>query len=275
MTSRVSTDAGKERRGARGTTPPHTDERPPDFSATGCVPRAPPRASLPRPNCSRDTTPPTTHTHSSAPARPLLRSSRGPPPRRAPPAARAESADPAPAAPAPTNLATAVGAPTVGDPDQDPRWLTYQAMLALGWPQAWCDIIFDRVCKLSIPVHPIRLSNIIKVMHWAGVSADDVCYMAATAPGMLGRNTQEELLPVLKHVRSKVAGKGSVGAVLRDNPKLLEYTLLEGGVLARGNARASVDVINGRAGVSFWREGAEFGTSPLSPFTPTAERAKK
>ena len=222
--------------------------------------------------------PPHTHTHTAASPRARSCARRAPPPaRRAPAAPRAE-ADPAPpapaAAPAPTNLATAVGAPTVGDPDNDPRWLTYQAMLALGWPLAWCDIIFDRVCKLSIQVSPARLSNVIKVMRWVGVSADDVCYMAATAPGMLGRNTKEELLPVLKHVRSKIAGKGSVGAVLRDNPKLLEYTFTEGGVLARGNARASVDVINGRAGVSFWREGASFGASPLSPFMPTAERAK-
>ena len=57
--------------------------------------------------------------------------------------------------------------------------------------------------------------------------------------------------------------------LLRDNPKLLEYTLDETGTfLKRGNARASVEQWKDRLGVSYWREGASFGSAPVSPMVP-------
>lgn len=57
--------------------------------------------------------------------------------------------------------------------------------------------------------------------------------------------------------------------LLEAYPKLLLYNVAGNGTcLESGKGRASVDVIDGTAGVSFWREGAAFSTAPLAPYQP-------
>ncbi len=61
--------------------------------------------------------------------------------------------------------------------------------------------------------------------------------------------------------------------LLEANPKLLLFDPAPDGTsLARGKARASVDVINERIGASFWREGAAFQTAPVAPYTPVLKQ---
>jgi len=111
----------------------------------------------------------------------------------------------------------------------------------------------------------------------AGISDQDVCYMAAVAPGMLSRSAKRHGLPLYNYLKQRVKGKGARAAVLREYPRLLEYDVVGEGdsaVLVRGNARASVDVVKGNVGVSFWRDGAVFDSAPVSPMVPTPERKR-
>lgn len=67
----------------------------------------------------------------------------------------------------------------------------------------------------------------------------------------------------------------SAAQLLQQHPKLLLYTVLsDGSKLQRGQARASVDVVerNGAkfANVNYWREGAAFNTAPLTPWRPSS-----
>jgi hypothetical protein len=56
-------------------------------------------------------------------------------------------------------------------------------------------------------------------------------------------------------------------------PKLLLYEVApDGAYLTSGKGRASLDVIDGKAGVSFWREGAAFQTAPVAPYQPVLSR---
>ena len=101
--------------------------------------------------------------------------------------------------------------------------------------------------------------------------------MAAVAPGMLSRSAKRHGLPLYNYLKQRVTGKGARAAVLREYPRLLEYDVVgegDGAVLVRGNARASVDVVKGNVGVSFWRDGAVFDSAPVSPMVPTPERKK-
>ena len=71
---------------------------------------------------------------------------------------------------------------------------------------------------------------------------------------------------------SDCAGQAAA-QLLQQHPKLLLYSVLsDGSKLQRGQARASVDVVerNGAkfANVNYWREGAAFNTAPLTPWKP-------
>lgn len=101
--------------------------------------------------------------------------------------------------------------------------------------------------------------------------------MAAVAPGILSRSAKKHGLPLYTYLKQRVKGKGARAAVLREYPRLLEYDVVGEGddaVLVRGNARASVDVVRGNVGVSFWRDGAVFDSAPVSPMVPTPEKKK-
>ena len=63
--------------------------------------------------------------------------------------------------------------------------------------------------------------------------------------------------------------------LLQQHPKLLLYTMLsDGSKMQRGQARASVDVVERDgakfANVNYWREGAAFNTAPLTPYRPNS-----
>lgn len=62
--------------------------------------------------------------------------------------------------------------------------------------------------------------------------------------------------------------------LLEAHPNLLTYSVsADGKQLEKGKARASVDVVerDGRrlAGVSYYREGTSFGSTPVSPYRPS------
>jgi hypothetical protein len=74
-------------------------------------------------------------------------------------------------------------------------------------------------------------------------------------------------------VLSASAGKALV-TLLEAHPNLLTYRVSgDGKQLEKGKGRASVDVVerNGQrvAGVSYWREGATFQSTPVAPYKPS------
>jgi hypothetical protein len=103
--------------------------------------------------------------------------------------------------------------------------------------------------------------------------------MAAVAPGIMGRDGPD-VLALGAYLSSRgVSGEGAIAATLRDHPKLLEYEVSPGGGAALTKAagaggvggavaKAGVEVLGGRVCVSYWRQGAAFGTAPVSPLKP-------
>jgi hypothetical protein len=113
-----------------------------------------------------------------------------------------------------------------------------------------------------------------------GISPIDFCFMAAVAPGIMARDGPDVLALTAYLTGRGVTGEGAIASTLRDYPKLLEYAPAAGGAggaltKAAGSggvggavAKAAVEVVAGRVCVSFWREGAAFGTAPVSPLKP-------
>ena len=112
-----------------------------------------------------------------------------------------------------------------------------------------------------------------------GIQPLDFCFMAAVAPGIMGL-TAEHASGVAKYVvRAGARSAGSLATVLRDHPKLLEYTHdPEQGVLVKAAGKGGVGgeaakaaiqhTPDGKIGVSFWRDGCRWNTAPVSPFKP-------
>jgi len=104
--------------------------------------------------------------------------------------------------------------------------------------------------------------------------------MAAVAPGIMGVTAAQAAAVAAYCNEAGAETPGALATLLRDHPKLLEYNVDPSGAFLfkpamSGNvggavAKAAVQVIGGKLGVSFWREGARFGASPVSPFAPAA-----
>jgi len=104
--------------------------------------------------------------------------------------------------------------------------------------------------------------------------------MAAVAPGIMARTADQAAAVADYCHKAGAETPGALATLLRDHPKLLEYDVdpagaflfkpaMSGGV-GGAVAKAAVQVIGGRLGVSFWRDGAQFGTAPVSPFAPAS-----
>ena len=75
-------------------------------------------------------------------------------------------------------------------------------------------------------------------------------------------------MPYGPMIKSCPAGEPPL-RLLRDYPRLLLFTpSADGKALQMGDCFAEVDVVGGRGHVSYWRQGAAFGTAPESPRQP-------
>jgi hypothetical protein len=60
--------------------------------------------------------------------------------------------------------------------------------------------------------------------------------------------------------------------LLKDYPRLLLFTpSADGKLLQMGECFAEVDVVEDKGHVSYWRKGAEFAASPVSPRKPGSD----
>lgn len=125
--------------------------------------------------------------------------------------------------------------------------------------------------SVSLPLSfPAPASLQISYLESLGLPSKGIENMASISKPILGRSVDE-----LKAVVDWLHGEGlegqTLGGFLRAHPQLLSYSPA-GDHLERGNARAAVTFgqRDGRrvAGLVQWREGATFGTAPVSPQPP-------
>ncbi|KAK9853096.1 hypothetical protein WJX84_012124 [Apatococcus fuscideae] len=148
-------------------------------------------------------------------------------------------------------------------------------LVSIGWARAWIDGIIEAQIKRRFDTSIDHCQQVVDFLTDLGVANLMVCNMAAAVPEILGLDVAEQLKPVVDYLAAQGVSGQAAAQLLQQHPKLLLYTVLsDGSKLQRGQARASVDVVerNGAkfANVNYWREGAAFNTAPLTPWKPSS-----
>lgn len=146
-----------------------------------------------------------------------------------------------------------------------------KAMAGFGWDKAWVEGIMDRVARRELTTTASNMTQVVLYLESLGIPRLSICNMAAINPDILQRSVESELEPVVQYCKGRGVTGSSLVRLLELHPGLLSYSV-GGPCLVKGRARAEVDVgqVRGKqlANVLYWREGASFGKSPVSPPKP-------
>lgn len=171
------------------------------------------------------------------------------------------------------DLATAAP-PTPSPPSYSSVQEIRSFLLQTGWQRAWIDGIADRLVKREFETTVDRCKENITYLQGLGIPNNNVCNMTSRAPRLLAQDLEQSLKPIVSCIEKRGVSGAPLALLLSQHPKLLLYTVSsDGRHLELGRARAQVDVSekNGQrsANVLYWREGAAFIKSPLSPWRPS------
>jgi hypothetical protein len=166
-------------------------------------------------------------------------------------------------------------------------------LLSKGWEKPWVDQIVDRVMKGTLKTTEERASGVVDFLSSVGLKQDEICNMASVSVVLLGLNPQTRLAPVVAYLERRGVPKAVVPELLLAHPRIFEYRVTDESAasVAKGAARIQVDVVPaalmraaaGKKGaaaaessegegpaiaVNYFREGASFLQSPVSPAPP-------
>lgn len=168
-------------------------------------------------------------------------------------------------------------------------------LLSKGWEKPWVDQIVDRIMKGTLKTTEERASGVVEYLSSIGLKQDEICNMASVSVVLLGLNPQTRLAPVVAYLERRGVPKAVVPELLLAHPRIFEYRVTDESAasVAKGAARIQVDVVPaalmraaaGKKGaaaaaaadsseegpaiaVNYFREGASFLQSPVSPAPP-------
>lgn len=144
------------------------------------------------------------------------------------------------------------------------------------WEKPWVDQIIDRVMKGMLRTTEERTRDVINYLVGLGLKTDEVCNMASISVVLLGLNPETRLKPVVEYLKQRGVADMSIPDLLLKHPRIFEYKVEAGqSYLTKGKARIQVDVVPAgvtgqlpAAAVNYFREGASFLESPVSPSGP-------
>jgi hypothetical protein len=146
-------------------------------------------------------------------------------------------------------------------------------LLGAGWDLAWVDGVTTEMRRGALATDVARCAAVLETLAGLGLGCEDVENMAAICKPILARSPEQLRAVADWAVAGGVAPGKELAHLLRQHPNLLTFEVAAGGTqLARGAARAALDFgeRGGKraVGVTLWREGAAFGTAPVSPRAP-------
>jgi len=147
-------------------------------------------------------------------------------------------------------------------------------LITLGWEKPWVEQIIDRVMKGMLKTTEERAKAVVDYLSSIGLRQDEICNMASISVVLLGLNPDTRLKPVVEYLKSRGVAEDSIADLVLRHPRIFEYKVTsEGKDLAKGAARIQVDGLPMPDGtkataVNYFREGASFLGSPVSPLPP-------
>jgi hypothetical protein len=185
-------------------------------------------------------------------------------------------------------------------------------LLGHGWDKPWVDQIVDRIMKGTLKTTEERASGVVDYLASVGLKQDEICNMASVSVVLLGLNPQTRLAPVVAYLQRRGVPASVVPELLLEHPRIFEYRVTDEGAaaVAKGAARIQVDVVSAAAlqaaaaaagaggkraaaaaaavaaglggtvgeapaiAVNYYREGASFLESPVSPAPPMPSSAR-
>ncbi len=147
-------------------------------------------------------------------------------------------------------------------------------MLGAGWEKPWVEQIIDRIMKGMLRTTEERCQSVIDYLCSLGLKSDEVCNMASISVVLLGLNPETRLKPIVAYLEKRGVPKTAIPDLLLQHPRIFEYMPVEGQPhLAKLKARIQVDVVpfggaQPAVAVNYFREGATFMESPVSPSGP-------
>lgn len=183
------------------------------------------------------------------------------------------------------NLKTVVQKTTPGEmpfpwSEKDPYKLpvsidrVQKMLVTLGWEKPWVEQIIDRVMKGMLKTTEERASAVVTYLSSLGLKQDEICNMASISVVLLGLNPDTRLRPVVEYLKARGVADDSVADLVLRHPRIFEYKVTpDGKDLAKGAARIQVDVVpmpdgSKATAVNYFRNGASFLASPVSPIPP-------
>ncbi|MEW5314326.1 MAG: hypothetical protein WDW38_005834 [Sanguina aurantia] len=165
--------------------------------------------------------------------------------------------------------------------DKDPYKLplsierVQRMLFRFGWEKPWIEQIVDRIMKGMLKTTEERTQAVVDYLISIGLRQDEICNMASISVVLLGLNPQTRLASIVNYLKERGVPAGSIPSLVLKHPRIFEYKLMaEGSSLSKGKARIQVDVIPAglsgemSAAVTYYREGASFLVSPVSPIGP-------
>ena len=124
-----------------------------------------------------------------------------------------------------------------------------------------------------------RCTAVLDYLTSVGLRQDEICNMASISIVLLGLNPETRLKPVVSYLKNRGVPDASIPDLLLKHPRIVEYTVVEGrSFITKLKARIQVDVVPPvpgspegtlpAAAVNYYREGATFLVSPVSPSGP-------
>lgn len=120
-----------------------------------------------------------------------------------------------------------------------------------------------------------RAKGVIDYLASIGLQQDQICNMASISVVLLGLNPETRLKAVVDYLKARGVPATQVPDVVLKHPRIFEYKVMDDGrALQKGAARIQVDAVplpggKGEAvAVNYFREGAAFLASPVSPMPP-------
>lgn len=148
-----------------------------------------------------------------------------------------------------------------------------------GWEKPWVEQIVDRIMKGMLRTTEERCKAVLDYLTSIGLKQDEICNMASISVVLLGLNPETRLKPIVSYLQSRGVPDASIPDLLLKHPRIVEYTIVEGQpYVSKLKARIQVDVVPPPPGssegtlpaaaVNYYREGAAFLVSPVSPSGP-------
>lgn len=146
-------------------------------------------------------------------------------------------------------------------------------LVKAGWDIQWIDGVMSEMSRGTLSTSVSHVEAVLQYLEQLDIPLHRAENMVSICKAIFGCSLDQMKSVVAWLENNKITGPTLI-ELLASYPQVLTYIpSSDGSCLEKGKSRASLifDERNGKPtiGIQFWREGAAFGQSPVTPKTPS------